>query len=38
MPVTAKSSQTRQILMLPVSRLKPNPFSVSIYGDPTAED
>ena len=36
MPATA-SSLTAQRIVLPVDRLKPNPFSLSIYGDPTAE-
>lgn len=37
MPVTTRSSLTTQRMLLPVSRLKPNPFSLSIYGDPVAE-
>jgi ParB family transcriptional regulator, chromosome partitioning protein len=37
MPATAKSSLTVQRMVLPASRLKPNAFSLSIYGDPAAE-
>ena len=37
MRVTTKSLSTPQTVTLPPSRLKPNHFSLSIYGDPTAE-
>jgi ParB family transcriptional regulator, chromosome partitioning protein len=37
MPVTTRSLLAPQRMALPVQRLKPNPFSISIYGDPSAE-
>jgi ParB family transcriptional regulator, chromosome partitioning protein len=37
MPVSTRSSLTPQRMVLPLSQLKPNDFSLSIYGDPAAE-
>ena len=37
MPVIAKSSVVLRTIRLPLSQLKPNQFSLSIYGDPGAE-
>ena len=37
MPMTAKGLFAPRIIALPLSRLKPNHFSLSIYGDPSAE-
>jgi ParB family transcriptional regulator, chromosome partitioning protein len=37
MHLTTKSLPALQTITLPPSRLKPNHFSLSIYGDPTAE-
>ena len=37
MPVSTRSSLRPQRVVLPVSQLKPNDFSLSIYGDPTVE-
>lgn len=37
MRVTAKSLPASQTITLPPSRLQPNHFSLSIYGDPTTE-
>ena len=37
MAVTAKISRISQTIRLPLSQLRPNHFSLSIYGDPAAE-
>ncbi len=37
MPVATRNLLITQRSVLPISRLKPNPFSISIYGDPTVE-
>ena len=36
-PSPPRACSPRELIALPPSRLKPNPFSLSIYGDPTAE-
>ena len=37
MPVTATGLDAPQTIAIAPNRLKPNRFSLSIYGDPTAE-